>query len=116
MMDPKKYDKLIEQEDHFREKYNVEIFLKLSTAPDSKDSTGKKLHSAIMTVTGDSYIVRSSPSFRSDENGAFYRQIDAMVNARIKLVDWFKVGYHHPNLWLKYDKLPVLTLACVGNG
>ncbi|KAI9648656.1 hypothetical protein NHQ30_003294 [Ciborinia camelliae] len=90
MMDPKKYDELIEQQDYYCQKYEVEIILQFTTGPDSKHSTELHMHSAAMTVTGDSYIARNSPIFRSDDKGAFYRQIDALLNARIKLVDWLK--------------------------
>lgn len=98
-MDPKKYDELLEQEDHYRDKHDVEISLEFTTATDSEHCTELQIHSAVMTVTGDSYIVRQPRIFRSDNKGAFYRQIDALINVRIKLVDWFKVSQHHLNLW-----------------
>ncbi|KAF7857023.1 hypothetical protein EAF04_009783 [Stromatinia cepivora] len=90
MMDPKKYEELLQQEDQYREKYNVHIYLKLTTGPDSKNPTELPMHSAVMTVTGESFVARDSPVFKSDDHGAFYRQIDALVNVRIKLVEWFK--------------------------
>ncbi|KAF7888566.1 uncharacterized protein EAF02_003107 [Botrytis sinoallii] len=40
--------------------------------------------------TAASLSLKTLPEFRSDENGAFYRQNDAIVNARLKLVQWFK--------------------------
>ncbi|QSZ29618.1 hypothetical protein DSL72_004134 [Monilinia vaccinii-corymbosi] len=89
-MDQDEYDKLMEQEDYYRKKYGCIIYLKLSTAPDTQHNTGKELHTAVMTITGETYIVKDSPVFRSDENGAFYRQTDAMLNTSTKLVAWFK--------------------------
>ncbi|KAJ8066499.1 hypothetical protein OCU04_005558 [Sclerotinia nivalis] len=90
MMDPKKYDELLQQEDHYGQKYNVQIFLELATDLNCNDPTGPQMHSAVMTVIGESFIANNSPVFKSDDNGAFYRQIDALVNVRIKLVEWLK--------------------------
>ncbi|CAD6441816.1 a6725c2c-b0f8-48f8-ba39-4e3e77d58507 [Sclerotinia trifoliorum] len=90
MMDPKKYDELLQQEDHYRQKFNVQIYLSLATEADCNNPIGPQIHSAIMTINGECFIARNSPVFRSDEKGAFYRQIDAMANARLKLVGWFK--------------------------
>lgn len=92
MMDPKKCEELLIQEDHYREKYVLTVTLDLATAPDQNFS-GEEIHSATMTVSSeDNFLLRDCPVFQSDENGAFYRQADAMTNARIKLVDWFKVS------------------------
>ncbi|APA09828.1 predicted protein [Sclerotinia sclerotiorum 1980 UF-70] len=89
MMDPKKYDELSQQEDNYRKKYHVEIYLSLTTEPDCNNPIGPEIHSAIMTLNGHGFITRNSPVFKSDHKGAFYRQIDALANVRIKLVDWF---------------------------
>lgn len=91
-MDPKLYDELLEQEDHFRAKYHVEIFLEHTKAPDTIYSSNRQIHAAVMTISGERPIFQRAPAFRSDSSSAFYRQTDAMANARIKLVAWFKVS------------------------
>ncbi|KAF7961111.1 hypothetical protein EAE96_000778 [Botrytis aclada] len=90
MMCPKNYDNLLREEDYFRSQYSLVISLKLSEAPDYIHYTGRNIHTAIMQVHGSLFIFETAPHFRSDENGAFYRQNDAIINARFKLVEWFK--------------------------
>lgn len=92
MMDPKKYEELLNQEDYYRKKYLLTVTLDLATAPDQNFS-GEEIHSATMTISGeDNVLLKDCPVFQSDKNGAFRRQADAMTNARTKLVDWLKVS------------------------
>lgn len=95
MMDPKKYDELIEQEEYFSEKYGFVISVDHTNGPDSHYFTDREIHNVAMTVFGDTYVVRNHLVFRSDAKGAFYKQVDAITSARIQLVDYFKVYYHH---------------------
>ncbi|KAA8575468.1 hypothetical protein MFRU_002g00700 [Monilinia fructicola] len=90
MMDPKKYDELIEQEEYFSEKYGFVISVDHTNGPDSHYFTDREIHNVAMTVFGDTYVVRNHLVFRSDAKGAFYKQIDAITSARIQLVDYFK--------------------------
>ncbi|KAF7910775.1 uncharacterized protein EAF01_002284 [Botrytis porri] len=90
MMCPKNYDNLLREEDYFRSQYRIIISLKLTDAPDTIHYTDLNIHTAIMSVHGSLSLFANAPEFRSDENGAFYRQNDAIVNARFKLVEWFK--------------------------
>ena len=94
-MDPKKYDQILKQEDYFRERYGAHITLECNTTHESKHDPQLETHSARMTIGGDSYVVRNNPIFGSDEKGAFYRQTDALINVRIKVVNWFKVRCNH---------------------
>ncbi|ESZ91034.1 hypothetical protein SBOR_8576 [Sclerotinia borealis F-4128] len=91
MMDPRKYDELLAQEDHYCELYDFKIRLRLTTTCDNKYyCSDAKLHHAVMTITGGGYTVRDNSVLRSDEDGVFYTQIGAMVNVRQKLVAFFK--------------------------
>ncbi|TGO28919.1 hypothetical protein BPAE_0021g00440 [Botrytis paeoniae] len=90
MMCPKHYDNLLREEDYFRSQYRIVISLKLTDAPDTIHYTDRNIHTAIMNIHGSLSIFENSPEFRSDENGAFYRQNDAIVNARVKPIEWFK--------------------------
>ncbi|TGO18588.1 hypothetical protein BTUL_0009g01080 [Botrytis tulipae] len=90
MMCPIHYQNLLREEDYFRSHYRIMILLKLTDAPDTIHYTDRNIHTAIMSVHGSLSIFEDGPEFRSDENGAFYRQNDAIVNARVKLVEWFK--------------------------
>ncbi|KAM0161467.1 hypothetical protein ACHAPG_002397 [Botrytis cinerea] len=90
MMCPKKYAALLKEEDHYRSQYSVIITLKVAEAPDTIHYSNRQIHTAVMKIHGSQPVFAEAPEFRSDENGAFYRQTDAMVNARIKLIDWFK--------------------------
>ncbi|THV51080.1 hypothetical protein BGAL_0124g00100 [Botrytis galanthina] len=90
MMCPTHYANLLREEDYFRSHYRIMILLNLTDASDTIHYTDQNIHTAIMSVHGSLSVFENCPEFRSDENGAFYRQNDAIVNARVKLVEWFK--------------------------
>ncbi|KAF7934418.1 hypothetical protein EAE99_002870 [Botrytis elliptica] len=90
MMCPIFYDNLLREEDYYRSQYRLTISLKLTDGPDTIHYFDRNIYTAIMSVHGSLSIFEDCPEFRSDENGAFYRQNDAIVNARLKLVQWFK--------------------------
>ncbi|TEY22644.1 hypothetical protein BOTCAL_1558g00010 [Botryotinia calthae] len=90
MMCPKKYAALLKEEDYYRSQYSVIITLKVTDAPDTIHYSDRRIHTAIMKIHGSHSVFADAPEFKSDEDGAFYTQSDAMLNARIKLIDWFK--------------------------